>query len=323
MQDELLVYKNGNQEFKIKIGTSDKPYTYQVIPMYDASAPDGFQKLRTTKIIDPNVYNRVRLGTFDGDKGMYDAGLTKNSKILTNLYPDESLRQTALKNITKYIVNPLLEIYNKEQILDFKNFDFWDELAENIELDNSYNTSDPIQLFKLYCLISKGDLCPAGLESESYYIGSAQYAVENKDSVIDVGQKRKLEISQATTKFITLLDTDKEGLTAILEWMGITGVVDSEDALLNDIFTNWLAKDDNQNPKAFLETYKQYYESNSGKKELVMFKDLKHLQREKKVIKGMQGFTLNDHFLGKDLKDATKNVLKDDKLLELVYAALG
>lgn len=323
MQDELLVYKNGNQEYSIKIGSSDKPYTYQVIPMFDASAPDGFQKMRTTKIIDPNVYNRVRLGTFDADKGMYDVGITKNSKILTKLYPDDSLRQSALKNITKYITNPLLEIYTKEQLLDFKNFDFWDTLTENIELDNSYNTSDPIQLFKLYCLISKGDLCPAGLESESYYIGSAQYAVENKDAVVDVGQKRKLEISQATTKFITLLSTDKAGLTAILEWMGITGVVDSGDELLNDIFTTWLAKDDNQNPKAFLEIFNQYYESESGKKELVMFKDLKHLQREKKVIKGMQGFTLNDHFLGKDLKDATKNVLKDDKLLELVYAALG
>jgi len=323
MQEELLVYKNGNKEFKIKIGTSDKPYTYQVIPMYDASAPDGFQKLRSTKIIDPNVYNRVRLGSYDSEKLMYDAGITKNSKILTRLYPDETLRQTALKNITKHIINPLLDVYTKEQLLNFKNFDFWDTLTENIELDNSYNTSDPIQLFKLYCLISKGDLCPEGFESESYYIGGAQYAVENKESVVDVGQKRKLEISQATTKFITLLSTDKEGLTAILEWMGITGVVDSGDELLNDIFTTWLSKDDNQNPKAFLETYANYYESDSGKKELVMFKDLKHLQREKKVIKGMNGFYLNDHLLGKDLKDAAKNILKDNGLLELVYAALG
>jgi len=322
MQDELLVYKNGNQEYSIKIGTEDKPYTYQVIPMYDASAPDGFQKMRSTKIIDPNVYNRVRLGTYDPAKLMYDVAFTENSRILTRLYPDKSLRQTALKNITKYIINPMLQIYTKEQLLDFKNFDFWDTLTENIELDNSYNTSDPMQLFKLYCLISKGDLCPAGLESESYYLGSAQYAVENKDSVVDVGQKRKLEISQATSKFITLLSTDKEGLTAILEWMGITGVVDSEDALLNDIFTTWLSKDDNQNPKAFLETYANYYESEAGKKELVMFKDLKSLQRKKKIVKGMQGFTLNDHLLGKDLKDAAKNVLKDNSLLELVYAAL-
>lgn len=323
MSKELLVYKNGNKEYSIKIGTSDKPYTYQVIPMYDASALDGFQKMRTTKIIDPNVYNRVRLGTYDSEKLMYDVAITKNSKILSRLYPDESLRQTALQNINKLIINPLLEIYTKEQILDFKNFDFWDNLTENIELDNSYNTSDPLQLFKLYCLISKGDLCPEGFESESYYIGGAQYAVENKESVVDVGQKRKLEISQATTKFITLLSTDKEGLTAILEWMGITGVVDSEDALLNDIFTTWLSKDDNQNPKAFLETYANYYESDSGKKELVMFKDLKHLQRGKKVIKGMNGFYLNDHLLGKDLKDSVKNILKDNSLLELVYAALG
>lgn len=322
MQEELLVYKNGNQEYSIKIGTSDKPYTYQVIPMFDADAPDGFQKMRTSKIIDPTVYNRVRLGTYDSEKMMYDAGLHKNSRILTRLYPDESLRQTALKNITKYIINPMLDIYTKEQLMEPKNFDFWDNLTENIELDNSYNTSDPLQLFKLYCLISKGDLCPAGLESESYYKGSAQYAVENKDAVVDVGQKRKLEISTATAKFITLLTTDKEGLTAILEWMGITGVVDSEDTLLNDIFTTWLSKDDNQNPKAFLETYATYYESDSGKKELIMFKDLKHLQRQKKIVKGMQGFTLNDHFLGKDIKDAVKNVLKDDTLLELVYAAL-
>ena len=320
--EELLAYKNGNKEYKIKIGTLDKPVTYQVVPMFDASALDGFQKHRTTKIIDPIVYNRVRLATWDAGKKCYDTALSKNSRILTRMYPDESLRQSALQKLTKLIINPLLDIYTKDQ-LDIKNFEFWDSFTENIELDNSYDTSDPIQLAKLYWLISKGDLCPVGLESESYYLGSAQYAVENKDAVVDVIQKRKLEVNRANNRFITLLDTDKEGLMAIMEWMGITGLTEDGDELLNSIFTSWLESDDNQNPKQFLETYDNYYVSESGKKELTMFKDLKHLQREKKIERGMNGFYINDHFLGKDLKESARNVLKDNDLLEKVYAALG
>jgi len=319
--EELLVYRNGNKEYKIKIGDSDKPVTYQVVPMFDASALDGFQKHRTTKILDPNVYNRVRLVTYDTARKTYDTGLTKNSKVLSQLYPEEEERRVALQKITKYITNPLAELYGLEN-LDPKNLVWWDNFTENIELDASYNTSDSLQLAKLYFLISHGKLCPIEFESEPYYKGQAQYAVENKDAVVNVGQKRKLEISKAKSRFITLLENDKIGLTALLEWMGITGLTDNSDELMNDIFTSWLEKDDNQNPKAFLETYDNYYKSESGKKELIMFKELKSLHRNKKIVKEMSGFYLNGQILGNSLKDSVKNVLKDDTLLEKVYAAL-
>lgn len=321
MSDKILAYKNGNREFEIKIGTFENPVTYQVISMFDADAPDGFQKLRTTKIISPDIYNRVRLGSYDIARRAYDTGMTKESKALIRLYPDDVNRTAALKTIKKQIFDPLSRIYEVSD-LEPRNIDFWDRFVENIQLDNSYDTSDPLQLAKLYFLILHGKLCPAGLESEGFYKGSAQYAVENKDSVVNVEQKRKMEISRAKSRFITLLDTDKEALEALLEYMGITLGSGLGEELLNDTFTRWLEKDENQNPKQFLEFYKNHHESESGRKVVTVFKDLKKLFRDKKIKKEISGFYLGDTFIGKDFKEAAKNVLKEDILLDKVYAAL-
>lgn len=323
MNESILAYKNGNKEFRIQIGTSKEPITYQVIGMIDYDAPDAFQKQRTTKIIDPTVNNVVRVVRFNQRLNMYDTGMHETSAALLQMYPEDDDRKTALQKISKLILNPLGKIRGGTKNLEPDNLEWWDNFRHKIELDGSYNTADPEQLAVLYMLILHGKLCPAGLESEFHFKSSAQYAVENKETVVDAGQKRKLNISKATNKFITLLDTDKEGLTNILEFMGISGVVGAEEAMLNDIFTDWLAKDDNQNPEQFLELYDKYYNSSAGKQEMTMFKALKDLSRLKKITQNTTGFYLDGEFIGTTLKSATKLILENQELLDKVYAKVG
>lgn len=320
---ELLVYKNGDKEFKIQVSDDSlSPVTYQVIPKYDADAPDGFQKARTTKILDPDVNNVTPLAFFDGDRKVYDTGLSKNSKALKRVYPDDANLQTALQLINKLIVKPFTSDRPLETI-EPSNVEFWDDFNIKLGVDLSFNTSDPMQLFQLYCLVLHGKLAPTGLESEPYFKNSSQYAVENKDTVVDVSQKREFEKNKAVSRFINLLDTDKEALSAILEWMGIPGLADADDAMMNTVFTHWLSKDDNQNPKEFLDVYKNYYESESGKKQLQIFKGLKTLERKKFVKRGIAGNILfEDEVIGKNMKEATANVLKDTQLLDKIYAKI-
>ena len=315
---ELLVYKNGAKEFKIQIGDKGNPVTYQVVGKYDADAPDGFQRARTTKVLDPDISNSVCFGAYDSDRGVYDTGLTKYSKSLSKVYPNEDDRQRALSQITKLILNPLIDLKGADKI-DPSNNEFWDDFRTNISLDQSFNTSDPLQLYQLYILILRGVLAPVGLESEAFFKRDAQYAVENKDSVVDVSQKRELEKNKSVARFMNLLDSDPTGLEAILEWMGVPGVAGAEDALLNTIFTQWLQKDDNQNPKQFLETYANYYESTSGKQILTIFKELRRLEKLKFVKRTTAGIMLNDTFLGENMKKSAEAVAKDTDLLQKVY----
>lgn len=322
MSESILAYKNGNKEFKIEIGTSDNPITYQVIGMIDYDAPEAFQKQKTTKIIDPTVNNTVRPAKYDNRLRMYDTGMHETSAALAQLYPDDEERKIALRHITKHILNPLGKIRGVKN-LEPDNLVWWDNYRHTIELDASYNTSDPERLAILYMLILNGKLCPAGLESEFYFKGAAQYAVENKETVVDAGQRRKLNTSKATSKFMSLLDTDKEGLSNILEFMGISGIEGANEALLNDIFTDWLAKDGNQNPDEFLELYDKYYNSESGKKEMTMFKALKDLNRKRVITQTTSGFHLEGELIGATLKAATKKVLENQDLLDKVYGKIG
>ncbi len=322
MSESILAYRNGNKEFKIQIGTSEKPVVYQVIGMIDHDAPEAFKKLRTTKIIDPTVNNTVRPAKYDSNLRMYDTGFHDTSVALIQMYPDDDNRKAALRQLSKYILNPLGKIRGVKN-LEPDNLEWWDNYRHRIELDAAYNTADPEQLAILYMLILHGKLCPAGFESEFHFKGSAQYAVENKETVVDAGQKRKLNVSKATNKFMTLLDTDKEGLSHILEFMGISGVVGADEALLNDIFTDWLAKDDNQNPEEFLDLYDKYYNSSAGKQEMTMYKALKDLHRKRKITQNTTGFYLDGEFIGTTLKAATKTVLENQDLLDKVYEKVG
>lgn len=316
---ELLVYKNAKDDFKIKIAENgEQPYVYQVVSKYDADAPSGFKDHRTTKALDPDVNNTVPLAVYDDNRKVYDTGLTKDSKALKKLYPDEADRQRALQVITKSILNPLADLKGMDT-LNPNNFEFWDDFGITISLDQSFNTSDPLQLYYLYILTLRGKLAPIGFESDPHYKTDAQYCVENKDSVIDVAQKREFEKSKATSRFMNLLDTDKEGLESILEWIGVPGVAGTEDALMNTIFTQWLQNDDNQNPKAFLEAYKTLYESPSGKNKTLIYSKLRKLEKARKVTRTPSGVSLGNDFLGKNMKDAAEKLVVDNELLQKFY----
>jgi hypothetical protein len=313
----ILVYKNGDKEFRIQSNTP-----YQIVSKFDADAPDGFQKARTTKVPDPSVgYNGTPLAFYDLDRSVYDTALTEYSKSLVKLYPDVDDRKRALQEITKRITNPLITLKGKETI-EPNNFQFWDDFRIDLAIDEILNTSNPLHLFYLYSLIIHGKLAPVEFESESYFKNNAQFSVENKESVINVSQKRELEKSKAISRFFTLHEDDEPALLAILEWMGITGLEGADEALMNTVFKNWLEKDDNQNPKEFLKTYDQYYKTKSGKNVLDIFKGLKDLQKLKKVKKTTEGVLFEEEIIGKDFKEAAQKVATNKELLEKFYAAI-
>jgi len=315
-QKKILVFQDGDAKYHIEIGQS-----YQVIGKFDPDAPDGFQKMRTTKVLDPDVVDSVNLAVFDADKGTYDTGLTKNSKALFKLYKgDVDAIDTHLRNINKILTNRLLDIKGN---IEPNNYTLWDEFREDeLGMDKVFNTNDVIQLYKLYALILQGKLAPVGFESKPYFKTSASFAVENKKDVVNVSQKREFDKAKAQAKFFTLLEEDKSSLFGLLDMIGIKNISESDESLLVTVFNQWINKDENQNPKKFLETYKDFYISKSGREFLGLYNEVKRLEKEGVIQRKMAGLFLGEVNLGKTTELATHTISKDKDLLDKVYKTI-
>jgi len=104
--------------------------------------------------------------------------------------------------------------------------------------------------------------------------------------------------------------------------MGITGLEQADEALMNTVFKNWLEKDDNQNPREFLKTYDTYYKTTAGKNVLDIFKHLKDLAKAKKVKKTVDGVIFNEEVIGKDFKEAAQKISVDKELVKKLYEVI-
>ena len=104
-----------------------------------------------------------------------------------------------------------------------------------------------------------------------------------------------------------------------MEYMGVTGLSHSDIALLNATFSTWIDRDDNQNPKKFLETYKEVNDSESGKRVFEVFGQLRELQKNNKIDRKVNGLYFGEHFLGKNTKEAAEKAVNDPILLDKIY----
>jgi hypothetical protein len=251
---------------------------------------------------------------------MWDTGMSEYSAALMRLQPDATARKILLASIKKYILEPMIAL--KQDVFDPHNNEFWDNESFTLTLDHVFNTERPDHLYALFLLVLHGNLAPKEFESDPAFRLKASYSVENKESVIDLKHRKELEVNEATATFFTMLKTQKAELMALLEFLKISSGVDTDDALLNSIFTRWLKDDVNQNPKAFLKGYDSYIESPSGKEELQMFANLTQLRREGKVKQSFNKILFNGDEIGDNMRDAARKVLADQTLKEEILKLL-
>ena len=312
----IVLYKRGDETFELT-----NKGLYQIVSKLDTEAPDGFQEFRTTKVLDPDAgAMTVNLAVWDEDRNMWDTGMTEYSAALMRLQPDATARKILLSSIKKHILEPMIAL--KQDVFDPHNNEFWDNESFTLTLDHVFNTERPDHLYVLFLLVLHGNLAPKEFESDPAFRLKASYSVENKESVIDLKHRKELEVNEATATFFTMLKTQKAELMALLEFLKISSGVDTDDALLNSIFTRWLKDDVNQNPKAFLKGYDSYIESPSGKEELQMFANLTQLRREGKVKQSFNKILFNGDEIGDNMRDAARKVLADQTLKEEILKLL-
>lgn len=312
----IVLYRRGEETFELT-----NKGLYQIVSKFDADALDGFQEHRTTKVLDPEAgAMTVNLAVWDDERKMWDTGMTEYSSALMRLEPNPTARKILLASIKKHILEPMITL--KQDVFDPHNNEFWDNESFTLTLDHVFNTERPDHLYTLFLLVLHGNLAPKEFESDPAFRLKASYSVENKESVIDLKHRKELEVNEATATFFTMLKTQKAELMALLEFLKISSGVDTDDALLNSIFTRWLKDDVNQNPKAFLKGYENYIDSPSGKEELQMFANLTQLRREGKIKQSFNKILFNGDEIGDNMRDAAKKVLADQTLKEEILKLL-
>ena len=313
----ILVHREntptGEKEFRIKKGE-----VYQIVPKYDADAPDGFQEFRTTKIIDPEAGQQtINIATWDATRGVYDTALTMQSQILNQMFPDETVRQSVVNTLNELIVKPITAL--KGDVLDPRNNAFWDEETFTITLDEVFNTNDPYQLFLLYMITVGGLVAPIEFESSTRY-NKTQYSVENKEGMVTLKQRKELEKNKAIGVFYSMLTTDKTKLLSILDWMKVGASLEDDEGLLNLVFTEWI-NEHPQNAQLFTDAIIQF-NTPSGKKEIEMYSHVVTLLGKNRIKRSLNRIEFDGEFIGTSLKDATKKILQDKDLTNKVIEIL-
>lgn len=305
--------------FEIKIPGMDfaiKSNTiYTVIPKPDPNAPDGFKEHGTTKLIHPEVTNTVA-APFDVDMGVWDTGFYEFSPCLRGLSKKE--QEDHVKLVRKHIVEPVEKIKGDGTLDHSDKNTFFDDFPIALYNKVSFNTADPMQLLMLYLVILGKELAPKEVAGHPQF-KKADYQVVNREKEISNKQQIEIDKGKAMGEFYTLLKSDKEKLSIVLTYLGVSTTSMQDEDTFMTVFQRFLndKQDGYRNSKIFLDTLDKF-SSKDGEEELYIYKSLNELydKGELKVFK--QEYYLREHNLGNSVKHAAMFVATKPELKKLV-----
>lgn len=295
---------------------------YQVVPKYDADAPDGFKNARTTKYLNDDVGINTVEAIWNEEVGIWDTGLHEGSPVLNSLTPQQ--KADFVKQVQEYVVKPFEKIYGAGKLdpkdIDSRFWNFVNDSSFHVDIKNGklFKTDNPQHVLQLFiCLINKS-IAPKDLEDLPEY-KSAQFCIENRDKARDVEQERDAMQIDTIGKFYKLKD-NPQTLHLILNYIGLKGITeDTPDTTLNQRFKQFTEnkRDGYSNQKNFLEAVDMSSDPKESK-QLGFFKDLQRLAKKGVVTKDRDQYLLGDAQLGNSLKEGAKLAAKKPSVAKLI-----
>lgn len=283
---------------------------YQVVPKYDADAPDGFKNSRTTKYLDDQVGVNTVEAVWNEDVGIWDTGLHEGSPVLSDMDPEDRVKFIA--KVVELVIKPFEKRYGEGKLdprnIESKFWNFVNDSSFHVDLKNGklFKSNDPQHVLQLFICIINTSIAPKELEDLPEY-RSAQFCIENRDKARDVEQEKDALQIDTIGKFYTL----KSNLTVlhlILNYIGLKGITtDTPEVTVNQRFKQFTEnkKDGYSNQKNFLEAA-EMSEEKKGMVELGVFKELQLLSKKGIVTKDRDLFVIGDMQLGGSLKIGAK-----------------
>lgn len=303
IEKEILATIRGTEDaFDIKANT-----LYKVVGRYDDSAPDGLKRAGISKI--PFMGNGERiLCRFDEVSDIYDTGFYPSSKCYANVsYKEaEALANKAYKNIAE----PFARMTSKD--INQSNFEFWDDFIVPISDDEvTFNTSNPVDAFKLYIAVLSRKLCPDELDGDPRYKESF-YRVIDTSTTKAANNEFELDTMRATAGFVTLLNGSEDasqGAKDIAIWLGFYDGSDVSSEYILLAFNNYL-KEDPSNVRSYFRAYGMYNDPKESEI-LKICRMLSVLAMRGVTDSTKRGLMLGGKVIGKDRKTIADLCIND------------
>lgn len=298
---------------------------YEVIEKKDTSAPDGFIREGTTKLLSSDVEDSINLAVFKGS--YWDTGMYENSPGLRTAIGKEADIQVALKNINKYIVEPVEATIGEGQLSHLPKNTYWDEVSVRVYRGQIFNTANPQELMALFMLLLHKQLAPIDKQSHPDFKDPllAQFCVEDREEVVDRTQRKQKLRDDAAYEFGHLLRTEKKQLGYVFQWLGIGSVAQADDAVLHSVYNKFIDDDTNgsQNIELFLKTIEEV-KTDEGLEKLHTHSKLLELESKSKLkIKRNEIYIDDTVFLGRSFKEAANKIMKDKEVYEVFVKVIA
>lgn len=310
MKAETFSIKVPGTNFIIKSNT-----IYTVAPKPDPTAPDGFRKHGTTKVIHPAIGDTIA-APFDIEMGVWNTGFYPHAPCLRGM--QETEKTEFLKVVNKNIVSPVEDIKGKGSLRHNAENTFFDEFVVTLANKMAFNTAEPLQLLALYVSVLGKQLAPSD-EVGNPAFKHASFQVVNRDKEISAREQTTIDIGRATGEFYMLLQTDRDKLLTLFKYLSISDTLITDEEVFITVFDRFLKdkEDGYRNGKIFLEHVKRF-STEAGEEELHVYKLLNQLYDSKDVKVIKQEYYLRDRNLGNSLKHAATKVVGDKELHRLV-----
>ena len=289
---------------------------YEIQEKIDPSAPDGFQKENTTKILNENVIDSFPVASWDESLKSWDTGLTLDSKLLAKAFPDDIERGRVVKQLTAKVVKPFEDRIGKGGLRPTSdNNEFWDRFSVRVSRFKVFNTAKVEELYQLYSLLVKKTITPKAHERHPEWRNSAYTVVDKEEAV----SRAELKSSQKATAYGLYFQLkNSKDLPTILDWVNVKIQKTTPDTTKDAIFDRFVSdeKNGNQNTKDFIEAVEMF----NDEKQSEIFgihARLKEMHRKGEgIVLRKQEIYLDDQYVGNNFKVAAKKILETPELYE-------
>ena len=273
----------------------------------DPSAPAGMKEMTKYPFPSNDTVERIY---FDENTRQYDTGFYENSPCL-KLIP-EAKRSECVKAYTTHIKNPYQKQLNADLGMEEKN-DFWKSYYIKAWVNRQFDTNNINDLMELFHILNMGIACEKD-EKNPVIRKDAQFIISSPGKVKGKAKELVNLRKNSVLKFLTILESDRDKLDLVLQWIGKDNPSKIASDDLSAIYYQ-VINDKNEGIKfceQFL-TALDEYDTDAGKEKMEWFYGIRRLVNLRKIKQKSQRYVTADQeiFLGNTLQDIAGFCIND------------
>lgn len=308
---------------------------YEIVPRNPVgSVPSEYKQMGSSKERVPGITNTVTLSPFTtgffANSDIFNRDILIKSDWDKRAAKAEKLYNTFAEPMRMYISDiERIKFPSDDEFFDKYNSDFTNRyLMADIGEGVKFDTSNPIQRFKLYIAIVEDQLVMKGRRTEEekqlglrdegdVSFAEAQYAYVSVKEKKNKIQSKAISKMESSFRFATMAKEDKDLLIKILNYISIPTPPTSTTADLYVLYEN-VIEGNVDKQSAFVNILSRYDENPSNfDRELELLSKL-NSRKGSSILTDVNGVLyLGETPLGANLKSAAQKLIEDPTLMEI------